>query len=300
MNFYQQIYKGKNNWYITVFLVSIVSIPFLLKIYYYLFVKKEVSLIKVDSNLLLTKGLLQYLVFFLVLLVGIKFLHKRPIKSVITSKKDIDWWRYVFGISSWGLFVLIYFSLNYFAYPENYTWNFKPIPFTILFLISFTLVPLGAIFKEVFFTGYLLQVIGFFIQNKIISILITSTIYMLAMGINPVIETIGLQVLLFYFASGLFTSLVTTIDDGLELAMGMQTANNIFALLYITSTWRGLETNALLLDHSEPKVLFLVYIPVFIFFPLYFLLLKQMYQWKNIKDKLLSKITKPVIKNINL
>ncbi|OSY88325.1 hypothetical protein WH52_06050 [Tenacibaculum holothuriorum] len=300
MDFFQQVYKGKNNWWRYLLLSLVVFTPFFLRIFYFLFVEVKTKPTNLDSNFLLFKGLQQYVVFFVVLILGVRFLHKRPIRSLFTSKKKIDWWRYIFGVSSWGLFVLIYFSLNYFAYPESYRWNFKLVPFAILFLISITLVPIGAIFKELFFSGYLLQVFGVLTKNKWTAIILKSILYVLAVGISPIFSKVGFHVLFFYLASSLFTGIITALDDGVELAMGMQTANNIFAILYITTTWTGFQTNALLLDRSEPKVLFLVYIPVLLFLPIYFFLLKQMYGWERVKEKLSGKVIEPSIKNINL
>lgn len=292
LDFFQQVYKGKNHWYIWILVSLVAFIPFAFRIYHYLFVKvqKPKAPVAIDSNLLLVKGLSHYLFYLVLLLLGVRYLHKRPIRTVFTSKKKIDWWRYIFGVSSWGLCIVVYFSLNYYFYPDNYQWNFKLVPFLILFLVSFTIVPIGAIFKELYFSGYLLQGIGLLTKRKWVAIVLTSVIYMFAIGMSPIFEQAGYHVLFFYFASSLFTGIITTIDDGVELAMGLQTANNIFAILYITTNWTGLRTNALFLDISEPKVLFIVYIPVFIFFPIYFFILKKMYNWKNTKEKILEKI----------
>ena len=86
----------------------------------------------------------------------IKYIHKRTITSLVTSRNKIDWKRFWFGFFTWGIFVSITFIGIYLS-PENYTWNFKAKPFFILLAISFLFIPLQTSLEELLFRGYFMQ-----------------------------------------------------------------------------------------------------------------------------------------------
>ncbi|QXP74784.1 CPBP family intramembrane metalloprotease [Tenacibaculum sp. AHE15PA] len=102
----------------------------------------------------------------LFLFLTIKYIHKRAVKTLITSRETIDWNRFWFGFITWGIVALSITLLGVFLEPEHYTWNFKPLPFFTLVAISFLFLPLQTSFEELLFRGYFMQGIGTASLNK--------------------------------------------------------------------------------------------------------------------------------------
>ena len=81
-------------------------------------------------------------------------LHKRKIKSIITSRKSVDWSRFFYAFFVWFTIGVLLIGVDYFMSPSDYVWNFKPIPFFTLLAISLFFLPLQSSTEEVLFRGY--------------------------------------------------------------------------------------------------------------------------------------------------
>lgn len=292
MNYFQQVYKGKTDLWRWIIVISVTIYPFIGNTYDYLFNSStEILTINTEElvyipNKQILYSLLKQLLFFVFFIIGVLLIHKRNILSLITAKHKFDRWRYVFAITSWSLCIILYLSFTWVAYPEDFVLNYSNQFFTLL-LIAIVIAPIIAFFKALFFRGYLLQGMAILVKRKITAVFLVSVIYTIIAGYTFEIDIMGYQMLLFYFVSAFIMGVITVLDNRLELTIGIQTANNVVSLSYITSNWYGASTYALLLDSGEPKMLFLIYIPLLILL-LYFWLLKYIYQWKNIKNKLLE------------
>jgi hypothetical protein len=188
-------------------------------------------------------------------------------------------------------------AIGYFTSdPETFTWNFKPIPFIILVLISFLLFPLQTTFEELLFRGYFMQGLGILVKNRWLPLLLTSAAFGLLHGANPEVEKLGYIIMVFYIGTGLFFGMVTLLDEGTELALGLHAANNIAAAIFITQNWTVFQTEALLIDNSEPSVGYETFIPVFVLYPIMLFIFSKKYHWTNWKEKLFGKIEKPNVK----
>ena len=297
MDYFGVANHGKNQWWRWLVVTIVAVYPFVGNAYDYLFSPSEevvtngvtpvVREIIYIPNTTIFESYLRYIGFLVLFIIVFIVFHRRSPFTLITVFKKFDWWRYVFCNASWGLCIIMYLSFTYVAFPENFLWNYKQEEFLYLLLLSFTIVPIVAFFKALVFRGYLLQVAGKIAKTKLNAIILVSLVYTFISGFTYEIEIMGYQMLLFYFVSAFVVGVITVLDNRLELAIGIQTANNVISTTYITSTWYGASTYALLLDEGEPHMLFLVYIPLFILI-LYFILLKNIYNWKNIKRTLLE------------
>lgn len=269
-----------------------------------------------------------------------------------------------FAFFLWGVISVIAIVIGMWLAPENYVWNFKPVPFFILVFVSFVFLPFQTSFEEIVFRGYLMQGFGiaatkksfgftllyflaslfiylklnqiydfnifidiiillafgvlyfmFFqlkiidkinqtsISNKIYKLLnrsftpliITSAIFGLLHGMNPEVERLGYILMVFYIGTGLFYGIATLMDEGMELALGLHTSNNIIAAFLVTTDWMVFRTDALYVDTSEPAVGAEMYIGVFVLYPLLLLVFSKKYGWKNWKEKLFGKVERPAI-----
>ena len=85
-----------------------------------------------------------------------------------------------------------------------------------------------------------MQGLALWIKNKWAPLIIMSVVFGLLHGLNPEIEKLGYIALVFYIGTGFFFGIVTLMDDGIELAMGMHAVNNILAAKNFTNNMRFL------------------------------------------------------------
>jgi hypothetical protein len=65
----------------------------------------------------------------------------------------------------------------------------------------------------------------------------------------------------------------------------------------ITNEWAVFQTDALIIDKTEPQAGLLMYFPVFVIYPLTIFIFSKKYGWTNWKDKLFGKVTNPFAAN---
>jgi membrane protease YdiL (CAAX protease family) len=242
----------------------------------------------IDKNIYLTAMIFMFLLGLLFLVWAVKIIHRRSVLSVITSRNTFDWQRFFFGFALWFLLgVLLIFS-DYALHPEDFVWNFNPTRFTILLLISLVLMPFQTSFEEIFIRGYLMQGFGILAKNRWLPLLLTSLIFGVLHGANPEVAKIGSLLLIYYILTGLLFGMITLLDEGLEIPLGLHAANNIVAALFVTTNWTVFQTDALLIDTSEPNLSMLMYVPLLIIYPLALWVLTKKYDWKDWQKKLLG------------
>ena len=140
-----------------------------------------------------------------------------------------------------------------------------------------------------------MQGIGILVKNRWFPLLITSVLFGLLHGLNPEVEKLGYEIMVFYIGTGLLFGIVTLMDEGTEIALGLHAANNIVAALFITSSWAAFQTDALYLDISEPKLDWTIYVPVFVVYPILIFIFSKKYGWTNWSEKLFGKVEIPLI-----
>jgi hypothetical protein len=255
--------------------------------------KDQFMSLGIDSNLYLFLALFTLISGLLGLLLGVKYIHNRFIKNIITSRSAVDWSRIGFAFMLWFMISLGILMIGVFVEPENLVWNFKPIPFAILVIISFLLIPLQTSFEELLFRGYLMQGLGVLAKNRWLPLLLTSIVFGLLHGANPEVEKLGWGIMVFYIGTGLFFGIVTLMDEGTELALGLHAANNIVAAVFITTDWAAFQTEALYIDTSEPSLGWETFVPVFVLYPIILYILSRKYGWKDWNQKLFGKVNEP-------
>ncbi|HTG65649.1 MAG TPA: CPBP family intramembrane glutamic endopeptidase [Flavobacterium sp.] len=234
------------------------------------------------------------LISFVFALAGIyfvvRYLHQQTFLSVTTSRKKIDWNRILFSFGLWAVFSIVSTLVFYFSNPSLYVLDFKPVPFAILFVIAVALVPIQTSTEEYVFRGYLMQGFANLAQNKWFPLLMTSVIFGGMHFFNPEVEKIGNIVFVYYIGTGLFLGIITLMDEGLELALGFHTANNLIGALLVTSDWSAFQTHSIFKDLSEPQTGIDIILPVLIVYPLLLFIFSRKYQWTNWKEKLTGRI----------
>ena len=308
-NFLQQGYLGSNRWWmygLTLLLVftgiQFATIPLSIAAYiqvdydYYEFLEGAATSflnIGMNSNLYLFLMIFTFIGALCVLYLCIRYLHKKNFKDVITSRETIDWNRVVFAFLIWGLVSILVIGVQILLFPENYIWNFKPIPFLILLLVSFLFLPFQTSAEEVVFRGYLMQGFGVLSGNRWFPLLITSIIFGSLHFMNPEVEKMGYVTMIFYIGTGLLYGIATLMDNGLELSLGLHASNNVIAAFLVTTDWMVFQTDALYVDISEPSVGMEMLLPVLVLYPIVLLIFSKRYRWENWKNKLFGKVEDP-------
>ncbi len=310
MNYIQQAFKGNNEWYHWIFTIILVFIGWQilgvipLVMTAFAFTENMTEFAHAAANNFMTLGINKNLFLFLMLfmfavglvflLIGIKYIHKRTITSLVTSRKKIDWKRFLFGFLSWGILVLVLSVIGIYLAPENYTFNFNAKPFFILVGISIVFIPLQTSLEELLFRGYFMQGLGTLAKNKWVPLVITSVCFGLLHGANPEVQKLGSILMVFYIGTGFFYGITTLMDEGTELALGLHAANNMIAAFLVTTDWMVFQTDALFIDTSEPSVTWEMFIPVFVLYPLILWMFSKKYGWNNWLEKLTGKVEEPV------
>ena len=248
------------------------------------------ALRNLNKNLQLFLLLIPFAFGFLGLLFVVNKLHDRDLRSISTSRKNLDWKRVLFAFIIWGGVIILLSALDYFLFPENYKWNFNPKKFTILFLIAIFLIPIQSSFEEYFFRGYLMQGFNTIFRNPFITLSITSIIFGFLHWYNPEVQKLGYGILTYYVGTGFFLGIITLMDDGIELALGFHAANNFFTALIVTSSWTAFQTESILIDISVPSLGPQIILPFLVFYPLFIGLMSIRYSWSEWKNKIISKI----------
>ena len=309
MNFLQTGYKGKNDaWmYVIMFFIVFIGsmigqIPITVKAFFAAdgdlqkFAKSgenSFADLGIDANLYLFLILLSFIVPLALFILTVRGMHKKKITWIVTSRKKIDWSRFFFGVLIWGMLTILFLGSDIILSPEKYVWNFKPIPFFTLCFVAIFFIPLQTSLEELLFRGYYMQGLALWIKNKWAPLIIMSVVFGLLHGMNPEIEKLGYIALVFYIGTGFFFGIVTLMDEGTELAMGMHAINNILAALFVTTDWTVFQTDALFVDTSEPSVGLEMFLPLCVLYPLVFFVFSKKYDWSNWKEKIFGKLVTP-------
>jgi membrane protease YdiL (CAAX protease family) len=251
------------------------------------------QIIESSSNQVLFENLIIFIILLGGLFLWVKYVHKRTLRSLTTSRLVIAWHRIFFSFMLWGSVTVAMILLSYLLNPEMLLWNFNMEKFLVLAIIVIVMIPIQTSFEEYFFRGYLLQWVGVLSKNKWIPLALSSMLFGLVHFANPEVEKLGSLIMIYYIGTGLFLGIITLMDEGLELALGFHAANNVFTALLVTADWTAFQTDSLFKDISEPEIGFDVFLPIFILYPIVLIIFWKKYNWSNWKEKLLGEVHEP-------
>lgn len=189
----------------------------------------------------------------LTFLAVVKWVHKKSLKGLITPRSKINYPKIIYGIVVWLLLSLIFEAICYFISPDNYYVNVDWSSFIVLVLICMTLLPIQTTLEELFFRSYLMKWIGMAQPSRWVPLVVTTILFALVHGTNPEVGKYGATPMMIYYVSaGLILGIMTIMDDGLELAIGVHIATNFYGAVFMSyessvlqtdSIWRMQEVN---------------------------------------------------------
>jgi len=187
-----------------------------------------------------------FIPFLVGTLLAVRFIHARSLKTLVTGEAHIRWGRIFAGAGAWLLIAALISTVESLLYPGRYVLTFQPAALLIFAVIALILIPLQTSAEEVFFRGYLLQWMGLRLKNKWLLSLLNGILFFVPHVANPEMAVDSLLIGLGYFVFGFFLALITLQDDGMELALGIHAANNLFAAIFANYTITALPSPALL------------------------------------------------------
>ncbi|WP_046744832.1 CPBP family intramembrane glutamic endopeptidase [Kordia zhangzhouensis] len=237
---------------------------------------------------------LSIFVFLLLMLFGlVVYLHQRSLVSLTTSRKKIDYKRIAFSFGLVFSLQIISFAIEYYMNPESIVFDFKPVSFIILVVLSLILFPFQIGLEEYIFRGFLMQQIGIVVKNRWFPLIVTSVAFGLLHSANPEVATMGGITMIFYIGTGLLLGIMTLMDEGLELALGFHFANNFLAATLVTAEYSALRTDSLfkyVSEGNEVTTFWDILLPILISYPIILFILAKKYKWHNWKDRLFGRV----------
>ncbi|MDI9624804.1 MAG: CPBP family intramembrane metalloprotease [Methanothermobacter sp.] len=246
MKFLQLAREGKNNWWrylLTIILtnpgISIGAIIGLVSIYILFDIISILSdltglhppigkFFQGFADLLSYNIVSAFLILFLFFCMV--FIHRRDFKSVITAHERIKWYRILKGFVVWFSMLLV--SLIFSLPDPNLKFTFDRATYPLLFIISLTIF-FQAGFEEIFFRGYILQALNLSLKKPQLSIIISSIIFAIGHWGNQLTLVGNFNIFIDTFIFALIAAIITVLEDGVETAIGIHTANNMFCALVI-------------------------------------------------------------------
>ena len=300
--FIEQAYKGNNDWWRVLITTLCTAGIFLMNFIAYFAMSKEQidevykSMSEIPNNWSLIINLSPFIFLLGLLFLLVRNLHYRSIVSLTTSRNKIDYKRILFSFSLIVLLTITVFAVTYFVDNSNIVWNFNPLKFGVLFLISVLLFPCQIGLEEYLFRGYLMQQIGIIVKNRWFPLAFTSIIFGLFHSANPEVAKMGYGVMVFYIGTGLLLGIMTLMDESLELALGFHLGNNMMAALLITSDYSAIHTDAVFKYsgvENPADVLNEMIISIAIVYPIILYIFAKRYNWKDWSSKLTGKVLPP-------
>lgn len=233
-------------------------------------------------------NMLPFLLGLLTILFCSRLIFKRSFRTFLTARPRFDFTRFFFSFGLWSILMSVSFFITFIDYSHQIYWNFQSDHFFYLLLLAFILVPIQTGFEEILFRGFLLQLFGKVTQKGIYLVLINGLLFGLLHLMNPEIDKLGSFAVGYYIISGIFTALITVMDNGLELSWGFHLANNLFGIIIVTNQWQVIQTDALFMDMSPPVLGWDMYVTMFLFYPLMIFVFCLVYRWKNWNKVLLQ------------
>jgi membrane protease YdiL (CAAX protease family) len=233
----------------------------------------------ISNNIGLILMLSAFVIALVCTIILIKLLHKRSFSETLNGTNKIRFGRLWIGFAVWGILMLIYCVVDYLIDPSNFVLQFNVSNFIPLFFISVLTIPLQTTFEEVLCRGYLAQGIAGWTKNRILPIVIPALLFALLHSFNPEVEEFGFWITMpQYFTFGLLFGIIAVLDDGIELAIGMHTANNVLMSLFVTHQHSALQTDAVFEQLTINPVKDLVVLLVMC--GIAFVYLSYRYKWK--------------------
>ncbi|MBI4927116.1 MAG: alpha/beta fold hydrolase, partial [Anaerolineae bacterium] len=187
---------------------------------------------------------------------GLRFHHRRPFASLIAPRGSFRWGRLAKAMGWWLLMIALVDLAQFIVDPQAYRWSFEPGRFLLQLPVLLLLLPAQVAGEEVVFRGYFTQMLGVRGRSVWLPVVIPALVFGLLHISNPEVSAYGVALTLpGYILMGLLLGVVTVRSQGLEEALGIHLANNVYASMISGVPSGALATNLLLTnDRFNPML----------------------------------------------
>jgi len=226
-----------------------------------------------DPALFLALLLFPFVVGLLTLWICVRYVHGRGPETLMQGQ--IGRLRKKRFMLAFALWILLSTMSEYFSYwlnPAAYSFTFSAWAFAKTLVVVALMIPLQIAFEELMMRGYVLQLTTYVTRRPWLGLLVSSLLFAALHFQNPEVQRFGLLATApYYLAVGFFLGLLTILDDGLELALGIHLATNVFGSLFVNFEGSALPTPSIFqaAEINLPLMTVLFVIQAFVFFLLF-------------------------------
>ncbi|MFK8185171.1 MAG: lysostaphin resistance A-like protein [Phormidesmis sp.] len=246
--FLDNVYDGENTVWHYIIVIGVVVLYWLLFAYLSMVVTQSL-LESMGFHALIARMVSEAVPFAAVigwLMLMLPELHERSWQSLINAESTINYRRVAQGFAVWGLQISIFAGLAIADNPSHYSFNFDWQEWSLLLILSVCLVPIQTSAEELLFRGYLMQGLRLLTKHPLWLMSLTGLAFAIPHFGNPEMARGDfIWGALDYFTWGVIFAMVTLKDNGLELALGMHAANNLFVYLFVTTPDSAVSSPAL-------------------------------------------------------
>ena len=256
----------------------------------------DLSPLGLDPNISFIYMLIPFVVGLAAFVILVRPLNGRTIMTVVNGTGKFRWNRFFISAGIWIAVSALYLLINIKLDPENFSLNNVSASLIPLIIISVIFIPFQAAFEEVLFRGYLMQGFTVMLRNRLFPLVMTSVLFGLMHSLNPEVEEFGFLIMIpQYILFGLIFGIITILDDGIESAIGIHTANNAFLCIMITNKSSALQTPAIWVQHTiHPWTEFVAMI---LMGTIVILVLGKIFKWKSLS--FLASGVEPRVENVD-
>lgn len=177
-------------------------------------------------------------------LIAVRFVHRRPLRTLVTTRARIDPGRIATAFALTLLLAGSATAVQMAHSPERFAWTFDATRWLLSLPLIVVVTCLQTTAEELFFRGYLLQAVGVTTRRAWLLVLVNSVVFAAAHLGNPEMSSGALPVGALYLLLGAFFTVLTLRDGRLELALGAHAANNLMVALLVNHPNSALPTRA--------------------------------------------------------
>ena len=179
------------------------------------------------------------------LVVTVKWIHGRPLMSLVAPDLRIDWRRVARGAAAWLVIGAVMALAEHLLFPDRYYLSYNAERFYPFLIAVLLLTPLQAAAEELVFRGYLMQGLGLLTRRPLAVAVASSIAFTLPHLMNPEVDQYGVAIMAAnYFTIGMLLATATLRDGRLELAIGLHVINNVFLALMANYEGSALATES--------------------------------------------------------
>ncbi len=208
----------------------------------------------------------------IVLFLGVNFLHKRSIWSVLSPQKKF---RGIVFLTAGGLWFFLSAGGDLvlgLVQPGNYQFTVDLQAVLLYFIAAFVLIAVQISAEEFLFRGYLMQAFGRLWGNMLFVVIAQAILFGILHGANTEVTEYGLLTTMpFYIGIGVLLGVLTIKTNGLEAALGVHFFNNLYATSFVTFQGTSLPSPALfLIQQYDPIASLIVFFVILLTFSFLF------------------------------